>query len=106
MKPGILAKEIKGTLIGKLGDIIHDVVIFGSRINQKARPDSDYDVLIILKGEDNRKIRRTISDQCYDLELKYNIFLDTQIITLDEIDHGIRGKHPVIIDAIKEGIHA
>lgn len=101
-----LAKEIKELLIGRLGETIHDIVIFGSRVNQKARPDSDYDVLIVLDGDDTRKTRRAISDLCYDLELKYNIFLDTQIISRDEIDHGIRGKHPVIVDAINEGIHA
>lgn len=101
-----LAKEIKELLTGSLGETIHDVVILGSRINKQARPDSDYDVLIVLDGEDTRKMRRAISDLCYDLELKYNIFLDTQIISRDEIDHGISGKHPVIVDAINEGIHA
>ncbi len=101
-----LAKEIKELLTISLGETIHDVVIFGSRINKQARPDSDYDVLIVLDGEDTRKMRRAISDLCYDLELKYNIFLDTQIISRDEIDHGIRGKHLVIVDAIKEGVHA
>jgi predicted nucleotidyltransferase len=106
MKPGILAKEIKEILNNQLGGLVQDVVIFGSRINGKARSDSDYDVLIILKSEDTRKIRRAISDLCYDLELKYDIFLDTQVITIDEINNGFRGKHPVFIDAIKEGIHA
>jgi len=106
MKPGILAKEIRDILVSRLGDIIHDVVIFGSRVKGKARSDSDYDVLIILNCEDTRKTRRAISDLCYELDLKYDIFIDTQIISLDEMDHGIRGKHPVFIDAIKEGIHA
>lgn len=106
MKPGILAKEIRDILVSRLGSIIHDVVIFGSRVKGNARSDSDYDVLIILNCEDTRTIRRAISDLCYELDLKYNIFIDTQIISLQEVDHGIRGKHPVVINAIKEGIHA
>jgi predicted nucleotidyltransferase len=106
MKPGILAKEIKELLNFHLNGLVQEVILFGSRVKRTARTDSDYDVLIILNGIDNRQIRRKISDLCYDLDLKYDIFLDTQVITLDEIKNGLRGKHPVFIDAIKEGIHA
>jgi predicted nucleotidyltransferase len=106
MKSGILAKEIKEILNIHLDGLIEEVIIFGSRIKRTARTDSDYDVLIILKGNDTREIRRKISDLCYDLDLKYDIFLDTQVITLDEINYGIWGKHPVFMDAIKEGVHA
>jgi len=106
MKPAVLAKELKGILNARLGDLVDDVVIFGSRIQHKARPDSDYDVLIILKSGNSRRIRRAISDICYDLDLKYNIFIDSQIITIDEMNSGIRAKHPVLTDAINDGIHA
>jgi predicted nucleotidyltransferase len=106
MKPEMLAKEIKEMLNARLGNSVQDVIIFGSRINKKARPDSDYDVLIILNGQDSRIIRRIISDLCYDLDLKYDIFIDNQVITLDEMNNGIKGKHPVFIDALKEGVHA
>ena len=59
-----MAKEIKQKLVSGLGDQILDVIIFGSRIRSRNRPDSDYDVLIILKGQNNRMNRRLISDLC------------------------------------------
>jgi len=106
MKPSVLAKELKEILNNRLDGLVHDVVIFGSRIQYKARPDSDWDVLIILHSGNTRRIRRAISDICYELDLKYNIFIDSQIITMDEINNGIISQHPVVTDAIKEGIHA
>lgn len=101
-----LAKEITQHLNKNLDNIVSDVVIFGSRIKGKATQDSDYDVLIILRNNYDRKTKKRISDLCYDFNLKYDIFLDTQIISEDELKNGIRGKHPVFQIAIKEGLHA
>lgn len=101
-----LASEIKNHLNLHLDNNVLDVVLFGSQTKNTAHANSDYDILIILKSIDNRITRRKINDLCYDIDLKYNIFLDTQIISKDELLHGIRGKHPIFRLAIKEGIHA
>ncbi|MBA4409747.1 MAG: nucleotidyltransferase domain-containing protein [Bacteroidota bacterium] len=101
-----LAKEIKQHLNTHLDNVITDVVLFGSQMEGTATADSDFDVLIILKTEDSRSIRKLINDLCYDFDLKYNIFLDTQIISEEELAHGLRGKHPIFKKAMKEGLHA
>ena len=101
-----LAKEIKQHLNKSLNNIVSDVVIFGSRIKGNATENSDYDVLIVLNTNYDRKIQKSINDLCYDLDLKYNIFLDTQIISEFELNNSIRGKHPVFRNALKEGLHA
>ena len=101
-----LAKEIKQHLNESLNNIVSDVVIFGSRIKGQATKNSDYDVLIVLNTNYDRKIQKSINDLCYDFDLKYNIFLDTQVISEFELDNSIRGKHPVFRNALKEGLHA
>ncbi len=97
-----LAQEIKQHLNTHLSNRVTDVVLFGSQIKGNAKNDSDYDVLIILKDDYDRKTKRTINDLCYDFDLKYDIFLDTQIISKDELENGLRGKHPIFKIAIKE----
>jgi predicted nucleotidyltransferase len=101
-----LTKEIKQYLNTYLNDSVDEVILFGSQVNGTANKDSDYDVVIILKTEDDLKTRKLVNDYCYDIDLKYNIFLDTQIITKEELNQGLRGKHPVFELAVKEGIHA
>jgi uncharacterized protein len=101
-----LAKEIKQYLNDSLDNIVSDVVIFGSRVKGQATKNSDYDVLIVININYNRKVQKSINDLCYDLDLKYNIFLDTQIISEFELKNSIRGKHPVFKNALKEGLHA
>jgi uncharacterized protein len=101
-----LAKEIKQHLNESLNNIVSDVVIFGSRVWGNATKYSDYDVLIVLNTNYDRKVQRAINDLCYDFDLRYNIFLDTQVISEFELKNSIRGKHPVFINALKEGLHA
>lgn len=101
-----LTKEIKQYLNTHLNDSVADVILFGSQAKGTANKDSDYDVVIVLKTKDDLKNRKLINDYCYDIDLKYNIFLDTQIISAEELENGLRGKHPVFRLAVKEGIHA
>ena len=101
-----LAKEIKHHLNKWLNNIVSDVVIFGSRVKGQATENSDYDVLIVLNTNYDRKVQRAINDLCYDFDLKYNIFLDTQVISEFELENSIRGTHPVFRNALKEGLHA
>ena len=45
----IILKEIKQFLQKEFADNIKDVILFGLQASQKASPNSDYDILIILK---------------------------------------------------------
>lgn len=106
MESKLLAKEIKLHLNTHLNNIVSDVIIFGSRVKGTADKDADYDVLIILDTDYNQKTKKLINGLCYDFDLKYDIFLDTQIISKAELNNSIRGKHPVFKIALKEGLHA
>ena len=106
MESRLLSKEIKQYLNSNLNNIVSDIIIFGSRVKGTANKYSDYDVIIVLNTNYDRKIHRAINDLCYDFDLKYSTFLDTQIISEFELMNGLRGKHPVFKSALKEGIHA
>ncbi len=102
----IIIKELKNILVKNLGDDISDVVLFGSQLTGKATKDSDVDILIVLKNDYDRQIKRKINELCYEIDLKYDTFLDTQIISLNELKNSLRGKHPIFSNALKEGFHA
>jgi len=102
----LIIKELKDLLIRNLGDNVSDIILFGSQLKGTASDNSDFDVLIVLKNDYNWKLKRKINDLCYDIDLKYNIFLDTQIISQHELKNSIRGKHPIFSNALKEGYHA
>jgi uncharacterized protein len=88
-----------------LGDNLKEVILFGSQAYGGAHADSDYDFLIILAQKPDWKLRNRISDYCYDLDLKYETFLDVHILGEEELIHFV-GKQPIFQTALEKGIRA
>ena len=101
-----IIKELKIALVAQFGEDIKEVILFGSRVTGKAHKESDYDVLVILTNDYDWEYRYRITSVVYDLELKYDIFIDLKIISTNELYQTIKGKHPLYHDAMQEGIYA
>jgi predicted nucleotidyltransferase len=99
-----ILKDLKNDLSIHLKDNLKDVVLFGSQLTDN-KPESDYDILIVVKHKDNWKLERLISDICYEIDLKYNIITDTHVLSETEFD-APRGKQPIFINALNQGYHA
>ena len=100
-----IIRELKNHLRENLGDYIQDVILFGSRTTGMAGPNSDFDILIVVKTKPDWKLKTIISDYCYDIDLKYDIITDTHILSKAELD-SLRGKQPIFQNAIQKGIYA
>jgi predicted nucleotidyltransferase len=61
MKTLQLIKQVILEEAGKLGLEVEKVILFGSRARGEARPDSDYDILVVVKGRVDRRVRRELS---------------------------------------------
>ncbi len=105
-KKTILLKQLKALLVANFGEDINNVILFGSQTTGKAHENSDYDVLVILNRDYDWEYQDKVTSVLYDLELEHDIFIDTKIISLDELQNTIRGKQPLYVDAIQEGIYA
>ncbi len=95
--------DLRDRLKNRFEDELSEIVLFGSRITGKSNADSDYDLLIILKHKPDWVLEREISDICYDIDLKHNIITDTLIISEPELKN-LRGKQPVFVNAIENGL--
>jgi len=98
-------KDLNILLTKRFADDLMDIVLFGSHAKGLAHKDSDFDILIIMKKKADWKIEREISDLCYEIDLKYNITTDTHVIGEPELNT-LRGKQPIYVNAIANGIHA
>ncbi|GAK59238.1 hypothetical protein U27_06215 [Candidatus Vecturithrix granuli] len=101
-----ILRELKQLLQAHFPGDIQDVVLFGSQAAGSARKDSDYDVLIVLKRDYTWKRKKALRYVCYDIGLKYDIFLDIKIISFNELHYTIQGKNPVFIQALEHGVFA
>jgi predicted nucleotidyltransferase len=101
-----IIKELKVLLTKKAGEDVKDVVLYGSQILDEINEDSDYDILIVLNRKYSWPEKKKLRDICYEVSLKYDIIIDTKIISLKELQTGPLRNHPLYKDALSQGIHA
>ncbi len=100
-----ILQELKHLLQEHFHDDINDVILFGSQAKGTAREDLDYDVLIVLNCDYDWKYKKKIRYTCYDIDLKYDIFTDTHIISVNEIENSLKGCEPIYVNALHNGMY-
>jgi predicted nucleotidyltransferase len=104
-KKSNILSELKNILVAQFSDNIQDVILFGSRARKTAKPNSDYDIIVILKNNYDWKFKDKLFNICVDFEIQHNIFLDVKIISEFELSRTIRGLNPIYKEALAHGIH-
>ncbi len=100
-----ILKEIKHTLQTNFGEEIVEVILFGSRARGRAKSWSDYDLLILLRNPYQWQTEENILNKLYDVTLKHNIIPDNHFLTLADLNT-IKGKQPIFLNAMANGIYA
>ena len=101
----LILSDLKLNLRAQYSDSVKDVILFGSQARDKANEFSDYDILILLNKDYSSKDENSILDICYDIDLKYNILIDVHVLSTNELMTR-RGKQPIFVNALKNGIYA
>ncbi|MCX6272699.1 MAG: nucleotidyltransferase domain-containing protein [Bacteroidetes bacterium] len=101
-----IIKELKRYLLERQGDNLIELILFGSRSKGIALQDSDYDILLITRDKTDWIFRNQLLKDIYSFELNYQVFIDIHILSLDEVEHSLRGRQPIFKNAIKNGIRA
>jgi predicted nucleotidyltransferase len=83
--------------------LVQDIIIFGSKARGTARPDSDLDVVLILREGDWR-LKDAVSLPGYDLSIGTNVVPSLQIYTAAEWQQ-LRDRQSVFREAVeRDGI--
>ena len=80
------------------------MILFGSRAIGDADPSSDMDVVVILDGPLNNRIREEVSDCAWEAGFEYGIVLVPVVFTQDEWENGPE-RHSLLVQAVlAEGV--
>ena len=82
-------------------------IVYGSRARGTHRPDSDADVLVLLKGEHQRVLKTTLAmaDVAYDVLLETGINISPLPVWLDQWEHPESFSNPELLHNIaREGV--
>ena len=97
-----ILKILKKNLQQYFSNDIKYLILFGSQAIGTAHKDSDYDVLIVLNHDYDIEFKEKVTDIVYDMELKYDVLIDTFFISTDELQCSLRGAQPVFMNAVKK----
>lgn len=104
-KPDIINDEIIKAFLGLIGPLkeqIREIYLFGSRCRDDWRPDSDFDILIVL-GEKDRVIIDRLYDAVMEVLLTTGKLISLKIFTLAEFNRLKSIPTPFITNVIKRG---
>jgi len=104
-----LLPEEKDWLNSFIGEIRRDfpgalerVMVFGSKAREEANPDSDLDVLVVLRGNEDLKSRIRLLG--YDLALGKDVVPSIAVYTVHEVEQR-REHRSVFLEAVeREGV--
>ncbi len=94
--------ELKAKLAAEYGSRLVNVILFGSQARGDATPESDIDVMVVLKDEVNpyREIDRT-NPLTTRLSLEYDTLVSTLFIAEDRLR---LERSPLLINVRREGV--
>ena len=94
--------QVVAALHGHYGGRLSKVVLFGSRARRDHALDSDYDMLVVLKGEINRPAeRKALHELIFPIDYEH----DTVVfcLAMEEERYG-RENSPLLMNVRKEGV--
>ena len=101
-KLAIILKKLNTALKRLLGERLVTVYLYGSHARGDARPDSDIDVLIVIKSDFNYfDMAQKVSRHTAKLSLEYEIVISCVYVTKDDYEHR---RTPLLLNVRREGI--
>ena len=98
----VILSELKARLSDLYGERLERLVLFGSQARGDAEPDSDIDVLVVLKGEVDpyAEIDRTLDITC-SFSLERGVFVQLVFAPAQRLDHEMS---PLFMNVRREGV--
>src|SRR5436309_11290686 len=88
-----------------LSDSIVDLRLFGSEARGTAAPDSDIDVLVVVRPDDQYAALETrVVDIAFDVNLEFNVFISPSVVTPAILNHLVWRETPFIETVLREGL--
>ncbi len=102
--------ETEKQLLAECRDIVigiepgSEVILYGSRVKGSSRPDSDYDIFILVNRALTRDLEDKISFALYDLEYEADVILSVHIYEKKFFESPLGKVMPLFNNVRSEGI--
>jgi len=100
-----IAEILSETIASQFGDVVTDIILFGSVSRGAASLESDIDLLVLIRdGEDSSGIGRKLHEKVYYISLIASIPVTFIVMSKGQFVKWVRKKFSFAEEVIKEGI--
>ncbi len=97
-----LLKELSDELAQVLGERLEQVLLYGSYARKEEHPDSDLDILVVVRGDFNyASLIRQTSELVARLSLQYDVVISRAFISKERFENE---RSPFTLNVRREGI--
>lgn len=102
----VINKFVNGLEALCLKEKIEKIYLFGSRAKGTERPDSDYDLLLVMRGKENvnQALREKMYDLAMDVLLETGRLISLKILKKEDYERLCSLETPFIENVLKEGM--
>jgi predicted nucleotidyltransferase len=97
----VAAKELKSRLVDLMA--VDELRVFGSRARGDADPDSDLDVLVVLR-ENAKGLKNSVRDIAWEVGIKHGLVISTIVIDRYELYETPLRSSPFVMAVEEEGV--
>ncbi len=101
-----ILQAAKQRLKSGFGEKIKDIVLFGSQAWGKPTPNSDWDFVVVVRGEYDWRTVQAIRYTMADLDMELGVFTQTLVVSESELKDSIERYEPIFTKALSQGIYA
>jgi predicted nucleotidyltransferase len=97
-----ILRALRGEMARVLGDRLEQILLFGSQARGEARPDSDIDILVVVREDyDYADLIRRTSPIIAALSLRYDVVISRAFVSRERYE---REQSPFLLNVRREGI--
>jgi predicted nucleotidyltransferase len=85
------------------GDRLLRVMLFGSKARGDSEPESDIDILVVLRGELDG-LKDKLADLSYDISLNYGVVVSDLVVGERRYEWMSRHNEPLLSEVMREGV--
>jgi predicted nucleotidyltransferase len=98
-----IVTEFAERVTRRCGDWIAQIVFFGSRARGRAKPNSDYDLLLVVRKREPDVIDQ-LYDEALDFLLQFGVELSLKIYTEETFQKGLASQNPFLHSVTATGV--
>ena len=97
-----ILRALRSEMARVLGDRLEQILLFGSQARGEARPDSDIDILVVVREDyDYADLIRRTSSIIAALSLRYDVVISRAFVSRERYE---REQSPFLLNVRREGI--